>query len=112
MSEKNLEEKIKKWEDDLKKLLVRRTDLEKKIEEIKDKISSAKKEMEAEKNKKIAEAVEQILGPLDEQKLDDLKLELMILAEEKSKKASEISDLDSGRDDYFEIDGEEEDTGE
>lgn len=56
--------------------------------------------------------MEEILGSLDEQKLYDLKLELMIFTEEKSKKAREISDQDFGRDDYFEIDEEEDDTGE
>lgn len=112
MEEKKLEDKIKKWKEELEKLLKKKTEIDKKIEDLNGRIAQGQKELEAEKNKKIIAAMEEILGPLDEQKLDDLRLELMIFAEEKSKKDSEISDQESSQDDYFEIDGEEEDTGE
>lgn len=107
MSEKNILEKIKKWEEDLKKFKEKKEELEKKIESLNEKISSAKKEMEAEKNKKIAAAVEEIFGPLDEKDLEALKSELMIFSEGQGKNRSE--DLQSGQenDDYFELDGEE-----
>lgn len=106
MEEKNITEKIKKWEADLEKFRKKKTEIEKKIEVLEGRIAAGKKELEAEKNKKIAAAVEEIFGPLDETDLEALKSELINFSEGKNKNNSDDED-EPENDDYFEIEGEE-----
>lgn len=105
MDEKNLKEKIKRWAEELEKNLKRKGELDKKIEELKTKISEARNDLEAIRNKKIAGAVEEIFGDIDVSNLDDFKLELMEFVEEKNKKSHGNSE---GWNDYFELDAADE----